>query len=188
QANPPDQAKPPENAQANPPDQAKPPENAQAKPPDQAKPPENAQANPPDQAKPPDNATKPEDPKAAEYAKLVADGETAYVKSQTAKAAQLYRKALRLNPDGADANLDLGLALLDNDAKAAIPFLDKGLKADPGNARADKALAALGVAYQTTEKWKQAIDTYSLYLQKFPQGAQASDIQSALDQLKADHQ
>jgi len=183
-------AKPPE-AVTPPVDAAKPPD-AVTPPVDAAKPPDAVAAKPPEAVTPPVAAAKPPEAKPAspqqiEYDKLVSDGEAAYAKGQTKRAAQLYARAIKLDGESAPANLDLGVLLIDDDPPSAIPFLEKGLKADPENARAGRAQAALGLCYQMAQRWKEAIEAYATYLKKYPDGPQASDIKSALSQLRAEH-
>jgi CheY-like chemotaxis protein len=118
--------------------------------------------------------------------KLIAEGEQLELKDNKPKAGMLYRKAQKLDPDGFEPNIHLGLILVDTQAKMSIPFLERGLKTMPeSHPRASRALAALGAAYQDQNRIADAVETYSKYLQRFPQGEQAAEIKSALENLQA---
>jgi tetratricopeptide (TPR) repeat protein len=118
-----------------------------------------------------------------EYAQLVAGGESAQVQKQLGKAESTYRKALKLNPAGVDAMLDLGMLLVEKKPSESAKLLSKGLDQDPHNARAEKAFASLGTAQYSLGHTDDATATYKKYLDLFPNGSDAAEIRSIVANL-----
>jgi tetratricopeptide (TPR) repeat protein len=117
----------------------------------------------------------------AEYKRLVASGNKSYARNKVRLAASEFRKALDLKPDGAEAQLGLGLSLVETSPKAAIPYLEKGLAKQPGNAR---AYVFLGTAYQTLGRNAEARKAYEKYLALDPNGEYAGEVRMILKDLK----
>ena len=82
----------------------------------------------------------------------------AYTAMQKLDDAKLqYQKAIELNPKMSEAYLNLGLALLDSDPKAAIAPLQKAAELLPTQPRAK---FALGVANERSGNAAQAVEQY----------------------------
>jgi tetratricopeptide (TPR) repeat protein len=82
----------------------------------------------------------------------------AYTAMQKLDDAKLqYQKAIELNPKMSEAYLNLGLALLDSDPKAAIAPLQQAAELLPTQPRAK---FALGVAYERSGNAAQAVEQY----------------------------
>ena len=82
----------------------------------------------------------------------------AYTAMQKLDDAKLqYQKAIELNPEMSEAYLNLGLALLDSDPKAAIAPLQKAAELLPTQPRAK---FALGVANERSGNAAQAVEQY----------------------------
>ncbi|NUN50860.1 MAG: TIGR03790 family protein [Candidatus Brocadiae bacterium] len=84
-----------------------------------------------------------------------AEGRAAALNADTKAATAAFERALKLSPLNFDANLSLGLFLLDADRAAqALPFFDKCARVDP----ADPALQVpWGIALGASGKFKEAI-------------------------------
>jgi Tfp pilus assembly protein PilF len=114
---------------------------------------------------------------------MVATGESQQVQKQLAKAEATYRKALKLNPNGVDAMLDLGMLLVEKKPSESAKLLAKGLDLEPHNARAEKAFASLGTAQYTLGHTDEATAAYKRYLELFPNGSDAAEIRSIVQNL-----
>ncbi|MFN7132018.1 MAG: tetratricopeptide repeat protein, partial [Myxococcales bacterium] len=115
------------------------------------------------------------------YARLVADGNRKLASNKLRGAVTDFKQALKYNPDGAEALIGAGLALVDSAPKQAIPFLVRGIAADPKNARAH---VALGTAYQMEGKPRDAAKAYEGYLALAPDGEFAAEVRMILKDLK----
>lgn len=110
---------------------------------------------------------------------LLADAKAATAGSRWGKAVKLYREALKLDPENAEARTGLGIALVLSDSgyREAIPLLKDAVKADPTNAQ---AWLALGMAHQNLGQDGQAKAPYQQYLKLRPNGAMAAEVREAL--------
>jgi CheY-like chemotaxis protein len=117
----------------------------------------------------------------AEYARLIAQASKSFTANKLQTAAAEYRKALVLNPEGAEALIGLGMCLVDGNAAKAIPNLEKGLAKAPNNARAH---SALGTAYWSTSRNAEAAREFQKYLDLEPNGELADEMRELLKTLK----
>ncbi len=117
-----------------------------------------------------------------DFEKLVADARAALVSSKFRKAAQLYREALKLQPDDTSLKTGLGISLVMSDSsfKEAVPYLKDGVKEDPKNAQ---AWLALGIAQQNLGRDSEAKQPYREYLKLKPSGSQADEVRAALQAI-----
>ena len=107
---------------------------------------------------------------------------------------ELYKHAIRIDPDDAKAHYGLGATYLILEMyKEAIDALRQAIKLDPDNDA--MAHCALGFSYQNLGKWKKAIESYKHAISIDPDGAEAyfrlgiayhysNDSDSALEQYK----
>jgi tetratricopeptide (TPR) repeat protein len=121
-------------------------------------------------------------PEDAEYARLIARGQSAVQAERFKTAVTSFRKALALKPGALEARAGLGVALAGSDGGAAgyreaIDLLTDVLRKDSGNAR---AWLSLGLAYQMLGSDMQAVAPYKRYLALEPRGRFADDVRSAL--------
>lgn len=138
----------------------------------------------PPAAEAPAPAAEPPAPKvdpAAEYKKLVASGNRHLAANRLRSAVRDFKKALEIEPNGGEALIGAGLALVDTSPKQAIPYLARGVAAEPANARAH---VALGTAYQMEGKNKDAARAYQKYLQLAPNGEFAAEVRMILKDLR----
>ena len=100
-------------------------------------------------------------------------------------AVGLYRKALALKPDSADAKAGLGIALVNGSGSDSA--LREAVEAAPGRGEgAGLQLArrlALGIAYQFTNRAAPAAEAYRKYLLLEPTGSSAGDVRAMLKEL-----
>lgn len=121
-------------------------------------------------------------PAGDDYDKLVTDARTALVGSKFRKAAQLYREALKLQPDEVSLKTGLGIALVMSDSsfREAVPYLKDGVKEDPKNSQ---AWLALGIALQNLGRDGEAKQPYREFLKLKPSGSQADEVRAALQAI-----
>lgn len=117
-----------------------------------------------------------------DFDKLVTDARAALVGSKFRKAAQLYREALKLQPDDVSLKTGLGIALVMSDSsfREAVPYLKDGVKEDPKNAQ---AWLALGIALQNLGRDGEARQPYREFLKLKPSGSQADEVRAALQAI-----
>lgn len=117
-----------------------------------------------------------------EFEKLVADARAALVGSRFRKAAQLYREALKLQPDDVSLKTGLGISLVMSDSsfREAVPYLKDGVREDPKNAQ---AWLALGIALQNLGRDGEAKQPYREFLKLKPSGSQADEVRAALQAI-----
>lgn len=104
---------------------------------------------------------------------------------QSAQAVQEYQKAVDLDPSMAEAQLNLGLSLLQSDPAAAIEPLSKAVALKPNQIEAN---LALGAAYERTNKPADAerFDAIAVKLDPKNFEAHAALARVLLQQKKAD--
>ncbi|HEY3451361.1 MAG TPA: DUF4388 domain-containing protein [Myxococcales bacterium] len=117
----------------------------------------------------------------AEYARLIGSGQKNYTGNKLRLAAGDFKKALALSPAGPEANIGLGLCMVDESPAKAIAPLEKGLAKLPGNARAH---ASLGAAYQAVGRDGDAKREYQKYLELEPNGDLSAELRELLKMLK----
>lgn len=115
-------------------------------------------------------------------AKLVDDAKAALVAQKYRKAVQLYRDAIKLQPDDSSLRSGLGIALVMSDLgyKEAIPYLKDAVKEDPSS---HQAWLALGIAFQNLGRDSEAKGPYKEFLKLRPRGAQADEVRAALQAI-----
>ncbi|MDP1825727.1 MAG: response regulator [Archangium sp.] len=131
---------------------------------------------------PKDGGTTAAVPDDAALAKLVDDAKAALVGQKYRKAVNLYREALKLQPEDATLRSGLGIALVMSDMgyKEAIPYLKDAVKDDAANAQ---AWLALGIAFQNLGRDGEAKQPYREFLKLKPRGAQADEVRAALQAI-----
>jgi len=98
-------------------------------------------------------------------------GRAAAKRGDDKRAIQLFRKALAIDPNAYDVQIDLGQTLIDaNQMKPAIELLDENVKHDP---RRHRGYVLLGMAYMQLEDYQRAKTCYQAALDAFPQHANA---------------
>lgn len=112
-------------------------------------------------------------------------GYTYTAMGQTAQAVQEYQKAVDIDPSMEEAQLNLGLTLLQTDPAAAIDPLSKAVALKPNQLQAN---LALGAAYESTNKPADAerFDAVAVKLDPKNFDAHASLARVLLVQKKAD--
>jgi tetratricopeptide (TPR) repeat protein len=115
----------------------------------------------------------------ASYEQLVVDGDKALENGGSKRALRLFERALKLQPDGAEALAGLGYVNLDRHrAEAAVSYFRRSLAVSPYA----PAMFGLGEAYRALGDKARALDAYQRYLSTSPSGA---DAPAARRQLKA---
>jgi tetratricopeptide (TPR) repeat protein len=113
------------------------------------------------------------------YEQLVLAGDKALENGASNRALRLFDRALKLQPDGAEALAGLGYVNLDRHrAEAAISYFRRALTVSPYA----PAMFGLGEAYRALGDKARALDAYQRYLSTSPTGA---DAPAARRQLKA---
>ncbi len=99
-----------------------------------------------------------------------AAGDKHYSKKNYKGAIESFQLALKINPDDAQLNFKLGLAYLYSDTKSkAATYIDKAYKLNPGiDNRIDYYL---GVAFQNTNDFKRATNSFEEFRKKNPKVA-----------------
>ena len=115
-------------------------------------------------------------------ARLVDDAKAALVAQKYRKAVQLYRDAIKLQPDDSSLRSGLGIALVMSDLgyKEAIPYLKDAVKEDPSS---HQAWLALGIAFQNLGRDAEAKGPYKEFLKLKPRGSQADEVRAALQAI-----
>lgn len=91
--------------------------------------------------------------------------------TSVSEAMQAYERAIELNPEHADARVNLGRLLHEQGAPAAAePHYRAALEADPGH---EIAAFNLGVALEDLGRLSEAIDVYKMALRLNPSNADA---------------
>ncbi|MBL9038094.1 MAG: response regulator [Archangium sp.] len=121
-------------------------------------------------------------PQGPSFEALMADANTAVVSNRWSTAVRLFRQALKIKPDAAEARTGLGIALVfsDNGYREAIPYLKAATSNDVTNPR---AWLALGIAYQNLGREAEAKGPYQQFLKLQPTGSQASEVRAALKSI-----
>jgi Flp pilus assembly protein TadD len=121
-------------------------------------------------------------PPSGDLAKLVDDAKAALVAQKYRKAVQLYRDAIKIEPNDNALRSGLGIALVMSDMgyKEAIPYLKDAVKDDPANSR---AWLALGIAFQNLGRDGEAKAPYREFLKLDPKSPQASEVRAALQAI-----
>ncbi len=114
---------------------------------------------------------------------LISDAKLSIQKQKWKSAMDAFRRALKMNPDSAEAKTGLGIALVMSETgfKEAVPLLKDGVNGDPKNAQ---AWLALGMAYQNTGQDAAAKKPYNEFLKLQPKGATSDEVRMALGQMK----
>ncbi len=113
------------------------------------------------------------------YEQLVLAGDKALENGASNRALRLFDRALKLQPDGAEALAGLGYVNLDRHrAEAAVSYFRRALTVSPYA----PAMFGLGEAYRALGDKARALDAYQRYLSTSPTGA---DAPAARRQLKA---
>lgn len=127
----------------------------------------------------------PREPKKAgaetDYARLIATGHERLKANRVSAAAADFGRALALRPNGSEALIGLGLALVDRDPAKAASYLERGLALNPRDARAQ---VTLGAAYQTLNRNADAVRAYKVYLSLAPHGEYAGEVRTILENLR----
>lgn len=131
---------------------------------------------------PKDAGTTPSIGEDSALAKLVDDAKAALVAQKYRKAVQLYRDAIKLQPEDPSLRSGLGIALVMSDMgyKEAIPYLKDAVKDDPTS---HQAWLALGIAFQNLGRDAEAKAPYREFLKLKPRGAQADEVRAALQAI-----
>lgn len=96
---------------------------------------------------------------------LIAEGDRHYSKKKYKEAIQSFQQALDINPDDAEVNFKIGSAYLYSDTKSkAAFFIDKAYKLNPYID--DKIDYNLGLAFQNTNNFRQAIKHFEAFRKK----------------------
>jgi len=113
------------------------------------------------------------------YEQLVVDGDKALENGASGRALRLFERALKLQPDGAEALAGLGYVNLDRQrAEAAISYFRRALSVSPYA----PAMFGMGEAYRALGDKAKALEAYQRYLGTSPNG---TDAPAARRQLKA---
>jgi CheY-like chemotaxis protein/tetratricopeptide (TPR) repeat protein len=127
----------------------------------------------------------PREPKKAgaetDYARLIATGYERFKANRVSAAAADFSRALALRPNGSEALIGLGIALVDKDPAKAASYLERGLALNPRDARAQ---VTLGAAYQTLNRNADAVRAYKVYLSLAPHGEYADEVRTILENLR----
>jgi predicted Zn finger-like uncharacterized protein len=118
------------------------------------------------------------------YEKLVADGDRVLGHGASAKAKDLYQRALRLKPAGAQALAGLGFVALDRgQLPAAWELFKRAL-----DAKTSFAPAVFGMAeiHRARGERALAVNSYQHYLKISPTGSEAAAARRQLDALQAE--
>jgi DNA-binding response OmpR family regulator len=116
-----------------------------------------------------------------DYARLIATGYERFRANRVGAAAADFGRALALRPNGSEALIGLGLALVDKEPAKAASLLEKGLALNPRDARAQ---VTLGAAYQTLNRNADAVRAYKAYLSLAPHGEYADEVRTILENLR----
>ncbi len=117
----------------------------------------------------------------SDYARLVASGYEKVKANRVGAAAADFGRALAVRPNGSEALIGLGIALVDREPAKAAAFLEKGLAVNPKDARGQ---VTLGAAYQTLNRNADAVKAYNAYLSIAPHGEYADEVRSILENLR----
>ena len=96
---------------------------------------------------------------------LIATGDKHYTKKEYKKALEVYLAAQEINPDDAYLNFKIGLTYLYSETKSkAATYIDKAYRLNPAvNPDIDYHL---GIAFQNTNSFKQAIEHFERFKKK----------------------
>jgi tetratricopeptide (TPR) repeat protein len=113
------------------------------------------------------------------YEQLVVNGDKALENGASGRALRLFERALKLQPDGAEALAGLGYVNLDRQrVEAAISYFRRSLSVSPYA----PAMFGMGEAYRALGDRARALEAYQRYLNSSPNG---TDAPAARRQLKA---
>jgi predicted Zn finger-like uncharacterized protein len=113
------------------------------------------------------------------YEQLVIGGDKALENGASGRALRLFERALKLQPDGAEALAGLGYVNLDRQrVEAAVSYFRRSLAVSPYA----PAMFGMGEAYRALGDKARALDAYQRYLAVSPGGA---DAPAARRQMKA---
>ena len=160
---------------------APPPAPAAAAPPPAATPATAAAAAPTDPVPPAAAPAPPAAPAEPElsYDRLVADADRLLENGSTGRALRLYQRALKQQPNGAEALAGLGYVHLDRQRpEAAITAFRRALTVAPFA----PAMFGIGEAYRANGEHRRALEAYQRYLTASPDGV---DAPAARRQIKA---
>jgi predicted Zn finger-like uncharacterized protein len=131
--------------------------------------------------------TEPTSPAAApseSYEKLVANGDRALENGSNSRAKDLYQKALRLRPAGAQALSGLGFVALDRgQIPAAYESFKRALAANPSLGSAFFGMAEI---HRARGEKALALRSYQHYLQLSPNGSEAAAARRQVSALQAE--
>ena len=100
------------------------------------------------------------------YEQLVIDGDKALENGASGRALRLFERALKLQPDGAEALAGLGYVNLDRQrAEAAVSYFRRSLAVSPYA----PAIFGMGEAYRALGDRTRALEAYQRYLARFAQ-------------------
>ena len=104
------------------------------------------------------------------YEQLVIDGDKALENGASGRALRLFERALKLQPEGAEALAGLGYVNLDRQrAEAAVSYFRRSLAVSPYA----PAIFGMGEAYRALGDRTRALEAYQRYLAVSPSGADA---------------
>lgn len=117
----------------------------------------------------------------SDYARLITSGYEKFRANRVGAAAADFGRALALRPNGSEALIGLGIALVDREPAKAAAFLERGLALNPKDARGQ---VTLGAAYQTLNRNADAVRAYNAYLSIAPHGEYADEVRTILENLR----